>query len=74
MKKKKFGRPVHWMKNSLSVVLEIGLNELKQTGIMNNAMIEKIKQQFMVSKEPYNKLWFFASIGLWLREFGMGIR
>ena len=50
------------MKNSLSVVLEIGLNELKQTGMMNNAMIEKIKQQFMASKEPYNKLWFLASI------------
>ena len=72
MKKKGFGLPVgHWIKGSLSGALEIGLNEVKQTGIMNNAMIEKIKQQFMTSKAPYNKLWFLVSLGLWLREFGL---
>lgn len=75
MKKKGFGLPVdHWMKNSLSGVVEIGLNEVKQTGIMNNVMIEKIKQEFMTSKAPYSKLCFLAFLGLWLREFGMGGR
>ena len=72
MKKKGFGLPVgRWMQSSLKGPLESGLNELKKTGIMNCSMLETIKQQFMTGKITHNRLWFLASLGLWLREFGM---
>jgi len=75
MKKKGFGLPVgHWMKSSLKDTLELGLNEVRKTGVIDYPEAESMKQQFMNSQMSYNKLWFIVSLGLWLRAFGMSGR